>query len=272
MTPAIAQRSRSATRRGRRDRCQEEHLEQQARDAGRRRTGAETELTHAYEGRHGLRLVAFPAGIGLRQARPAETTDIGLQGLDPVGQLADDGRQVVRRGAPRPASVPRRGPCSRLRSRRLPVVGHGLDRLARLRVHPLPPFVERLGLGCRRRRLRARLPRLGELAAQLLRRVGCRASRPPPRPAQVPRFARRLRRASQRPSAAMPTRPANQARARFTRTMVSRCTAVGVGDRGRRAPSGTLCGCFLPLLARAIPCPCLPVRPPKTEGRRKGNP
>ena len=134
-----------------------------------------------------------------------------------------------------------------------------------------------------------RVAALRELAAELLGRVspGSAAASTPASGAGGTGFA--LLRPRKRPRAAMPT-AANQASARFTCTMVSRAPAR-LGYRGvapppcdyeqrltrlwrdveRHCPSGILCGCFLPHLARAFPCPRLPVRPPEAEGRRQGN-
>ena len=64
--------------------------------ARRRRTGAPIELTQAYDGAvRWAGVLAAPARVARGKTRPTEPADVGLQGLDPVGQVADDRRQLV---------------------------------------------------------------------------------------------------------------------------------------------------------------------------------
>ena len=240
--------------------------------ARRRRTGAPIELTQAYDGRRGWDgVLAAPARVAGGKTRPAEPADVGLQGLDPVGQVADDrGQLVVLLGLAAVRGVLRRAhdavPPSSGES-----LAHRVDRLAGLRVHPGAALVERL-LGRLRGGCDLRLGHagVGQLAAQLLGRIGGRR----PRRAALDGSTGSaglatgcLRCASQRPSAARPMRPATEANARFTPRWYRE------GRRGWRCVFVSYpMSRFLPLHARAIPSSCLPVRPPKTEGRRKGNP
>ena len=79
MTPAIAPASRSATPAAVATAARKSTSSSRRGIAGRRRMGAQTELTHAYDVARGLWLSsAFSRRIRLRQARPAETTDVGL--------------------------------------------------------------------------------------------------------------------------------------------------------------------------------------------------
>ena len=74
-----------------RDPGYEEHLEQQSRHPGppphRRSDRADPGVGRA---RRWAVLLAHPAGLGGRQPRPAEAPDVGLQSLDPVGQVAHE--------------------------------------------------------------------------------------------------------------------------------------------------------------------------------------
>ena len=237
----------------------------------RRRTGAPIERDPGIRRRRrGSALLAAPARLAGGKTRPAEPADVGLQGLDPVGQVADDRRQLVvllglaavrgvlRRAhdavPPSPAeslaieSIASRAlACTRARRSSSVSVG----RLRGGRGAPArPPRASAslrrsssAGSAAVRLGWRRRLDRLGGA------RAGCR------------RFA------SQRPSAARPMRPAREANARFTPRWYRE------GRRGWRCVFVSYpVSRFLPLHARAIPSSCLPVRPPKTEGRRKGNP
>jgi hypothetical protein len=92
-------------------------------------------------------------------------------------------------------------------------------------------------------------------------------------------------RSAARPGDASVARPAvgdseRQAMPRGRGTALNALRSTEVGDTARtvlcpppvRVSISYRALCFLPLHARAIPSSCLPVRPPKTEGRRKGNP
>ena len=234
-TPAITAGDRGRVelrdRRGRRDRGQEQHLEQQARDrAADAGPGAETELTHAYEGAPGLRLVASPSRdrLGGRPGPPRRRTSACR------ASIRSDSSRTTRPSGRRPASAAcsssgaGASPCgraSRPRSRRLPVVGHRVDRLARLRVDPRATFVERLVGSAAARRLRRRrlAAALGELAAELLGRIAAVIPA-----ARLRRRARRLlagaglRRARGSGRGRRCRRGRRTRRVRASRTMVSR--------------------------------------------------
>ena len=236
----------------------------------RRRTGAPIELTQAYDGAAG--------GTAPRcssRGRPREDQARRAGGRRPAGPRS--GR--TGRGRPSSARRPARAslPCAvcsvalMTQSRRRPAIAAIESIASRAFACTRARRSSSVSVGRLRRGRDVRLGHagIGELAPQLLGRIGGRRLGWWRRLDRLGGLATGcLRFASQRPSAARPMRPASEASARFT----PRWYREGAARVAMRVLVSYPMSRFLPLHARAIPSSCLPVRPPKTEGRRKGNP
>ena len=195
--------------------------------AGRRRTGAPTELTHAYEGAAAgdVGLVA-PARLGRREPWSAETANVGPKGLDLIGQLADDvgelgvGLPAVRRLLGRGHAA---GPSSFIAS----IASRAFAWTRARRSSSVSTTSGSAGAsGCRAAASLRRSSSAGSAAGS--RTISSAAG--PGGAGRSTGEGEAFRLDSMRPSAAMPTIPASQARERFTRAMVSRA-AVGQGRK-----------------------------------------
>ena len=199
-------------RRGGRHPDQKQHLEEQARHRRATSNGC-PDRAHPGEGwgRPGISRLVAPAGLRGRKTRPSESAHVGLKGLDPIGQLADDLGELGLGLAPVRRLLGRRhaaGPSSFIasiasrafawtRARRSSSVSRGFG------------LAVRLGLSLRRERASELLGGIGRVDRCLIGHRGGRAG-------ALGRGAA-FRLESRRPSAAMPTIPASQASERFTR-------------------------------------------------------
>ena len=278
ITPAITSASSSATAAAIATPARNRTSSRTRGTPGRRRTGAPIEATQAYEG----------AGAGLAASSLQPGSAAGRPG--PPSRRTSACRASIRSASSRTTSVNAASGSPAVR--RLLGGGHAagpsslhrLDRLTRLCVDPRPTFLQRFVDRLPARRASGTGSASGSRCAASLRRsssAGSSAGLSVTAGGSAPSVADPRRLESSLPRAAMPTTPASQASARFTErwyrdrrrtrwwparssgSYPCRILRAGVSYRMRR---------FLPLHVRAIPSSYLPVRPPKTEGRRKGNP
>ena len=234
--------------------------------------------------------------------RPSQAYDGVTAPARPVVPAGRDPEGPARRAGGHPPEVPRPDPtargrallelrlgearrllrCARSRSCCWPAVVHLVDRLAGLRVDARAPLLDRLvdrsrgglrsGGRCPRASCAAPRPdRPRRRPGAAARRGGADAAaavRAPPEggdadeagdPGECALHEAMVSRRAERPGRVAPVRGAGRACRDLAH---ARDPFSFLSYRFR----------FLPLHARAIPSSCLPVRPPKTEGRRKGNP